>query len=115
MTDTQQSVVGANVLVYSYHYFPGEEFEVITEIDDAEEFLGGREDGGISVVSQPDDFEGFAIEYDFSAVPFYGILYISKDENLREGQSGLQLRGTANYISSEENLLQTRVDEFEAS
>lgn len=110
----QQDAVGANVLVYAYQYFPLTEFEVVTEIDDAEDILSGDDDDDLEdAVANPDEYDGFIIRYMFSEVPYHALLYTPQDRAPNEGDSGLTLETTANYISSEQNLLQTRLGEFE--
>lgn len=106
----QQDAIGANVLVYAYQYFPETEFEVVTEIDDAEDILSGDDDVR-DAVANPDEFDGFVIRYMFSAVPYHALLYAPQDRAPSEGDDGLMLERTANYISADQNLLQTRLGE----
>lgn len=108
----QQQAVGTNVLVYAYQYFPGSPFEVVTEIDDAEQIL--TVEGDLQVVANPGEYDGFIIRYQFSEVPFHGILFVPQDANVNEDDS-FMLQQTASFISAEANLLQTRLDAAEGT
>lgn len=106
----QQQAVGTNVLVYAYQYFPGTSFEAVTEIDDAENIL--TVEGDLQVVANPGEYDGFITRFDFSEVPFHGILFAPQDANINEGDT-FSLERTASFISAEANLLQTRLAQAE--
>lgn len=107
----QQDAIGQNILVYSYQYFPDTRMTVVTEVDDSEQILSEIvEDQQIDAVPNPDEFDGWIVRYQFSQVPYHGFIYVPQDVSIEEGQE-LAVSKNSNYVSAEQNLLQTRLTE----
>lgn len=104
VTAQDQERGAASALIFTPQFLPEAEFELVSELDDPENFLGRRNE--LVPVLNPDEYDGFVIRYDLS-IPYYTFLFVVEDADARVGDR-FSLDRQASLISQERSIIHTR-------
>ena len=98
-------------LVFSYDYYPGTEFDVISQLETGTtvRILQTVDEETVPEISQPDDYTGHVVRYQVGPGAGITSFLFLRDEALSAGDSGT-MGEVASMFSPDLNLLQTSWD-----
>jgi len=102
---------GEEALVFAYDYWPQTPFLVINQLQTSTtvDILNGLDDEGIAEISQPDDFNGYVVNYRMQEDGPGLYTMIFTDSSLQTDEQ-FQFSGDAQMFSTELNLLETTIE-----
>lgn len=98
------------VLVFSYDYYPGINFDVVSQLETGTtvSILQTVDEETVPEISQPDEYTGHIIRYDIGGSVGITAFLFSRDVSLDAGDSGT-LSDMGSMFSPTLNLMQTSV------
>ncbi|QLG47565.1 calcium-binding protein [Natrinema halophilum] len=107
-TATAQETVAA--LVFSYDYFPGSDFTVVSPLQQSTTVDVLQVDGEtVDEITQPDEYDGHVIRYDDGGENAGVTTFLFTQDGLSSGDSGT-MGQDAQMFSSDLNLLETSIN-----
>jgi len=101
---------GEEALVFAYDYWPQTPFLVLNQLQTGTtvDILNGIDDEGIPEISQPDDFNGYVVNYRMQQDGPGLYTMIFTESSLQQDEQ-YQFAGNAQMFSTELNLLETTI------
>lgn len=98
----------SRVLIFAYDYYPGASFRAVAPLQTSTtvEILDGPNDQGVPEISQPDEYNGYVINFTLGNRPVHS--YVFTRRNLQT-DSRYHLSTDAQVFSTQLNLLETGV------
>lgn len=112
---------GDSFLVFTYNYYPGASWQVISQLPQTTVVNilgttggtgggGGRPRGNVPEISQPDEYVGYVIRYNLGPGGGITAMVFTRDGTLQVGSGGHQFRADAQVFSANLNLVQVTQD-----
>lgn len=99
------------VLVFSYDYYPGVEFDVVSQLQTSStvRILQTIEGENVAEISQPDEYTGHVIRYNIGGSVGITSFLFARNQSFSAGDSET-LSETASMFSPQLNLMETSID-----
>lgn len=98
----------SRVLLFAYDYYPGASFNVVAPLQTSTtvDILDGPNDQGVPEISQPDEYNGYVINFTLGNRPVHSFVFTRR--NLQRDRS-YRLSTDAQVFSTQLNLLEANI------